>query len=310
VLARIPDVLARIPDVLAREKRSRSLDPNQLARVPGLLTRVPNPLARVPAPLALDPGALSREADSQTREVRDDPLMFVCDTLQTEIWYPNFSSSGQASPVWTRVRCGTQWIANALEWTEWMDNPVQVMLCDACGHDGCETGGYVHVSRLAGFVLWSPPQEQDWHDETQKLIRGRGALAIPSAVWDGWAAAIPNVPEAGRLPAANHTAVADAWITGPGRTSQTILDRLREKCAGGDTLGKDEAIALVERVLKTLRRRGDEPFEQPLLSPDSAGARLETLHFDGPRELDWPAFAFSGDETFIALDAQHIASPK
>lgn len=79
--------------------------------------------------------------------------MFVCDQLRTEVWHPDFSTSKQASPAWTRVTCRGLQITNSLEWADWEENPVQVILCDACGHQGCASGGYVHVSHLQRPVI-------------------------------------------------------------------------------------------------------------------------------------------------------------
>ncbi len=225
--------------------------------------------------------------------------MFVCHDLRTETWSPDFYSSGQASPVWTRVTSGATLITNSLEWVEWEDNPVQVVLCDACGHVHCASGGYVHVSRLGDFILWSSPQTPE--EEPPYVLRTLGALAIPVATWNLWSAGIPDVPHADRLVRANPAAVADAWILGPARTTDSIVRYLREQLVGGDTLEKDAAIALVERALASLGT--SEPAFEVV---SSAGARLETLYFDGPRDLDWTAFAFAGAETFLALDREHF----
>lgn len=66
---------------------------------------------------------------------------------------------------------------------------------------------------------------------------------------------------------------------------------MEEHLVGGDTMEKDEAIAAVEQILATFRVRAHETFDLPLASLAGTGARLETLYFDGPAELDWPAFA-------------------
>jgi hypothetical protein len=114
------------------------------------------------------------------------------------------------------------------------------------------------------------------------------------------------VPNADRLVDANYAATTDAWITGPGRSTETIVTYLRERLVGCDTLAKDHAIELVEQVLEVTRRHASETFRQPLVSPENVGGRIETLYFDGPRELDWPAFAFVGGEPYIVLDRQHV----
>src|SRR5262245_57164587 len=110
--------------------------------------------------------------------------MKICSDIGLEKWRPDFSSSGQKSPTWTRSRCEGVELFNSLESTTWTENPVQVVLCDACGHEGCASGGYVHVSRLGDFVLWTTPQidaEDEWK-ATQYYaawpLRRFGSLAI------------------------------------------------------------------------------------------------------------------------------------
>lgn len=228
--------------------------------------------------------------------------MFVCDNARAEVWQPDFSSSGQASPIWTRVTCAGRELTNSLEWVDWPENPVQVILCDACGYLFCAPGNYVHVSRLGGHVLWSTPQTDDPGQQGMPaILRARGAVAIPDALWDGWAAAVPDLPPAARFAPANHAAVADAWVLGPARTAASILPTLEEKLIGGDTLAKDAAIALVASALAFLRAHAEAPFEGALVP--LADMRIETLYFDGPP--DWPAFAFADGETYLALNREH-----
>jgi hypothetical protein len=124
--------------------------------------------------------------------------------------------------------------------------------------------------------------------------------------WTAWSADTHQVPSALRLVPANHAVLADAWVLGPARSTESITTHLSERLIGGDTLAKEDAIRLVRRLSAVLREKAHAPFEHPILSLSQAGARLETLYFDGPAELDWPAFAFADDDLYIALDRQHI----
>src|SRR5688572_22598831 len=81
--------------------------------------------------------------------------MIACEDAVLETWRPDFSSSSQRDPTWTRATCFGAVLCNSLEWPEWLENPVQVCLWEACGHAGCESGGYVHVSRLGSHMLWT-----------------------------------------------------------------------------------------------------------------------------------------------------------
>ena len=223
--------------------------------------------------------------------------MLVCDDLQTEVWRPDFSSSGQPDPPpWTRLRFRGREISNSLEWAEWSRNPVQTILCDACGIEQCAGGGYVHVSRLIDLVLWSsvqPSESEIGRESELAVIRRFGVLAIPVAYWNE----LP-VPRAEQLAPANHAVIRDAWILGAGRNTES-------ECYGADTLSKEDAIALVDGAQTFLRKRADEPFEQPVIAPPP-GARFEKLYFDGPAERDWTAFAFAGEDVYLVLDRDHV----
>src|SRR5690242_359655 len=108
--------------------------------------------------------------------------MLLCDAPEFERWMPDFSTSGQRSPEWTRVTCGGEQITNALEWIDWDERPVQVVLCEQCGVSGCAVGGRAHVSRAGDHVLWTAPEIDlvrselsDREDQPTALIARHGA---------------------------------------------------------------------------------------------------------------------------------------
>jgi len=135
--------------------------------------------------------------------------MTICGESKTETWSPDFSSSEQPNPTWTRVRFRGAILANTLECVEWAENPVQFIVCDSCGTQDCASGGYVHVSRLADFVLLTAPQvgaDDDWA-RTQYaphvVLETLGAIAIPASMWANWRALIPGMPDPSIFPPAN-----------------------------------------------------------------------------------------------------------
>ncbi|MCG8454829.1 MAG: hypothetical protein MI919_01000 [Holophagales bacterium] len=91
--------------------------------------------------------------------------MLICNDLELSPWTPDFSSSGQSNPRWTRASCRGLQLANSVEGVDWSTNPVQVVLCEACGYPDCGPANYVHVPRLDDLVLWSVPhidESDDW----------------------------------------------------------------------------------------------------------------------------------------------------
>lgn len=240
--------------------------------------------------------------------------MFVCRDIDAVDWRPDFSSSAQANPEWFRVQCGDTELTNAVNWIDWSENPVQVILCDACGHEGCSSGGYVHVSRLEDYVLWTAPQvdlDEACREGTYlplRAIERHGAIALPLEAWHQLRAIAGAMPDIRSLPSANARALAEAWALGAGRPSNVMElgSMLRTRLVGADTLEKEDAVALVERTLADfLAQRA-----YTIVSVEALSARVEKLYFDGPASEDWPAFAITGQHVMPALTSKIALMPE
>ncbi|GEJ55958.1 hypothetical protein [Anaeromyxobacter diazotrophicus] len=105
----------------------------------------------------------------------------------------SFASSGQGTNEDLVLHADDQELVNMLRLVDWSEDPVQVVVCDACGTVGCATGNYVAVRRLADYVVFAPPTRpyEETADETEKVqylepwfIRKRGVPLVPVAEWD------------------------------------------------------------------------------------------------------------------------------
>jgi len=243
--------------------------------------------------------------------------MKVCSDISLETWRPEFSSSGQANPTWTRIRCLGNELCNSLEWAEWAENPVQVVLCDACGSVGCASGGYTHVSQLDDFILWTTPQiaaSDDWTTSRYapaSALAQLGAIAIAKSTWELWKVRVSQLPDVSVFSKANGAALADAWRLGPGRprSIEDLVPMLRARLLGCDTMEPREAIDRVQRWIERLAADAATPVAGVLRPPQEVGAQIEILYFDGPTEQDWPALAIRGSADFLLLDREHAYVP-
>jgi hypothetical protein len=118
--------------------------------------------------------------------------MLVCDAPEFVAWRPDFSSSGQTDPHWTRLVCKGEQLSNALDFVDWLDDELgtQVVLCEACGYTGCEFGGYVYVSRLREAFPRTVRRDlfEAWCGAAPiavELARGRAVAAGPSSLGEG-----------------------------------------------------------------------------------------------------------------------------
>src|SRR5262245_3089002 len=172
--------------------------------------------------------------------------MIACDDAVLEQWHPDFSSSGQSNPSWTRATCCGVLLCNSLEWAHWLENPVQVVLCDACGHAGCASGGYVHISRLGDHLLWTRPQinesdtwEQDQYHPAWPLRRF-GAVILTLRTWARWREVVSDLPAPDQLPAASGRELLNAWLLsmrGEYRVASAseLIPSLRERVLASDS---------------------------------------------------------------------------
>jgi hypothetical protein len=131
-------------------------------------------------------------------------VLLVQDAL-TESWTPDFGSSGESSPTWTRLVADGLELANSLEAPDWYENPVQVAVCEACGFPQCANGGYVHISRTPRYVVWTAPQVEI-EDEIEAVqyapatcVARSGCVLIPRETWDSLAGPRPAMPDSSRL---------------------------------------------------------------------------------------------------------------
>lgn len=237
--------------------------------------------------------------------------MIDCGNYQLEKWQPDFSSSGQSSPEWIRVKCSDVKICNSLEWLDWEDNPVQVEICDACGTPGCQSGGYVHVSRLGEHILWTKPyidESDEWartQYEAAFALRKAGSVVIPDSVLSQWQRETNKNRSLNWYPRTTRADLAAAWFMEKypylKMTSiKDVIPYLRKELLGADTLDVTTAIDRTEALVEWFVQKPEQELRGELMAPWPE-LTVETLYFDGPAEKDWPAFAIDEAELFPAF---------
>lgn len=241
--------------------------------------------------------------------------MFVCRHAIFEHWSPDLSTSGLTNPRWIRAKCDTVELCNSLGWVEWCKNPVQVQLCRQCGTSGCASGGYIHLSTLNEFVLWTAPQTNGGLGVDQispaTVIGKLGAVAFQLDVWSQFRGQANVIPDARRIPPATGAAIRDAWIVGPNRPrgDKRFRDWLHRRAIAADSLEIAEALAWVEYWLEWCDSKASEATAGSIASAEDCGALIETLYFEGPGTHDWPALAQVGGRIVPALSPTHVFLP-
>ena len=85
--------------------------------------------------------------------------MWIVEKIETRSHEMDFSSSGQGRHATTSLIADGIEIVNALDLldlTEDADEPIQLIICNACGYLGCSSGNRVSFRRLADGLLFIP----------------------------------------------------------------------------------------------------------------------------------------------------------
>jgi hypothetical protein len=222
--------------------------------------------------------------------------MLVCKRPEVTTWTPDFSSSGQKSPRWTRLRCDGVELCNALEWVEWDDeNRVQVIICEECGHIGCASGGYVRVSRLGSFLLWTPGRLDPDDDfeaseyRTPDFIQETGALAIQTDTWEMLRSHLSQLPAAREFPPMERQDLRAAWelevpILARGDISEDLPKLVEQRIIAAHDSDTREVVRRVRAVVAWLSEDGDAPMDGDLVRVSDAD--VEAAYFDVPDAFD------------------------
>jgi hypothetical protein len=254
--------------------------------------------------------------------------MLICDEPQFIARQPDFSSSEQASPQWTKLVCAGAELSNSINSVDWFGKPaVQVQLCEECGYAGCASGGYVHVSGLGKHLLWTPPHiDLDDPFESHQyraadVVRKNGAVAIPAAEWDRWRERFTGLPSPEDFPRTTRRDLLAGWqaeadLFGVWDEPDHLLLVAHERAVAAEP---SETTGALEGLDALVEWFGSEPGaavegELQRLAPDAHV--VETLYFDVPDTFDrpvlreWAAFARRGDRITPVFGDELVLVPE
>ncbi len=240
--------------------------------------------------------------------------MIYLDQPILEPWNPSFAGSGRPNPDWTRLRCGPWLLSNSLEATEWTGNPVQVVVCDACGHAGCASGGYVHMSRTPSFVVWTVPQLEDPDpiEFTQYRaaypVRMSAVVLIDRDRWDAWAGEWEGLPRSSDLPDVTGRTLSDAWrrsmpVANRAPVLEQVPDFIRDRARASDTAGVPEIASVLRALVADFTACMGKAIAGDVVR---TSRRPETIYFDAPAGDEWPAVHLEERIPMVALGSDWV----
>ncbi|MCO6438318.1 MAG: hypothetical protein J5J06_14580 [Phycisphaerae bacterium] len=255
--------------------------------------------------------------------------MLSTESTSFDTWSPDFSSSGQQNPTWTRaVTCG-QVLCNSMERVEWAGgNPVQVLLCEQCGCAGCNSHGYVQITRLSDSIIWTRPVfDSDIGGAYRCLdaLGGNGAIHVPETIWTEWQQRFDSLPDLSVFPRTTRSELIDAWLlemppcyraaegvsagdltVSPLARARLLIPNARDRLLACTSMDVPAAQRLLDRILKWAESGPAAPIDGAIRRRD---VEMEALYLDGHGTEDWHAFAIAGGNVYLAFGADWVLDP-
>jgi hypothetical protein len=221
--------------------------------------------------------------------------LWYVETIEFESVELDFRSSGQGTRSSVALESGGVRLVNSIDLLDLEDppgEPVQVIICDACGCTRCAPGGWVVFRRIGTHVLWIPAWNQICEDKwgldeyaPPQYVESRGAVVFGSDLWKRLRCQIPALPSLMDLPPlATREIIRTLQWCAPGR----VLGRFPEK----PRLRRESVLAVsdgdLELEVRRVNERACELFDGPGAMEAPTGRPPER----GPIEfiLDVPGF--------------------
>jgi hypothetical protein len=229
---------------------------------------------------------------------------------------PDFSSSGQASRQLTQVIADGILLANATELSSWNERRVQVIVCESCGVEHCQPGGWL-APRLAGLdVVFAPAFSDMIAGESERreyappaFVADRGVPLLDEDAYASFCKYAGELPLAKDLPVLSGADLVrclqwEAPLRVLGSFPAPIA--LRRECllavSEGDLAETAEALDATIRQLAA--------SESVAIRPILPGTTTRTFYLDGQGTLEWPVVAVDAAGTaYIQAAAGRIVVP-
>ena len=267
--------------------------------------------------------------------------MLHVDQLRCESWNPPLNREEWNTPPHcfppgrvTKLFAGDRLLSNALELVHWLEPVVYPILCDGCWEQHYYAGDLTRIARTGQHLLWLPPRREDFDQEALArppvtipeamlipvfdqvdLARHpatiRETMLIPIGEWNRIRQQAPCLPPAESFSQATRREIGAAWLQEIPEALRpddlTGLGDVAQKALHSDPLPLDKALAGLKQRVEWLLRAPTETVTCRIVPWQGSGRAMNTLYFDGPPFLEWPAF-FSESGVDFGLGSQWLCT--
>lgn len=223
--------------------------------------------------------------------------MIYCDSPNLEEWLaPQQETFPQ--PTWTKLYADGILLSNSIEFANWIADPVEPIVCEACWNSACSRSGLARIVRIGNYLLWLPPRLSDIDGFWAKMLTDDNLIAqtvlMPIEVWNDLRKKFQHLPAAEHYGIASRADLGVLWLSEMpeairSRDLNAIDGRLRESLAS-DPLDLGMAKEIIKSMVDWILQGPRLTANGRILRTQSSGHPINTIYFDGPEYAEWHAF--------------------
>lgn len=225
----------------------------------------------------------------------------------------DFTSSGQGRRKVTQLFADGIQLVNAIELIDWAADDAQLLICEACGMEGCERGNWVRIRRSDSLIFILPAFDYIWaerdYDKTEyyppRYLKTHGVAYFDRYTYEELRSKHDRLPSFDALQRLNmREATLIFHLTVPGQ----VLGQPPEVQVRYDLIvGASQGVAAehAERLEQLIHRQYNDNSSatlRPLTGSDSP----ISLYLDASEFIDWKALLFDGSEYRLVVDSGFV----
>ncbi len=222
----------------------------------------------------------------------------------------DFTSSGQGWRKVTQLFADGIQLINALELVDWGMEDAQFLICEACGIEGCEQGGWVRIRRSDSMVLILPAFDYVWAEREEAkteyspphFLKTHGVAYLEQSVYENLRLQHDSFPSFDAIQPLNMREAtlifhweAPAQVLGPPADV-----RVRHELIIGAS--EVDCVKQMEEVIQK-QYQNDSPS---VLRPLSKSETPISIYIEASEFIDWKPMVFDGVTYRLVIDSTFV----
>ena len=227
----------------------------------------------------------------------------------------DFGSSGQGKREASQLLTDGIELINAIELVDWGSEDTQVLVCEACGHTQCESGGWVSFRKSDSLLLILPSATYVWGDKEDKreyrppaYLTERGIPYLTLSIYEDLRSRDSAFPTVDRIRELNmsEATLLFHWNAPAHVLGEPPVIRTRRDIVVGSSEG--DHLEQFERLENLLRAYYEDKSVAQLRSRLS-NERIVSFYLHGAEFIEWEALIFDGSEYRLIVDSSYVIAP-